>query len=192
MSTFQGMTVPSHKIGIMIHCLATSKGWGRGKSADQMMEEVTRWHVQERGWSGVAYAAICDYDGNAALGRDLNADGNVLDERAAAARGFNTSYIHIAIAGGRGSLATDKFEQHYTPAQKAWLCEAIQEITDLAGRPMRVRGHNEVAAKACPGFNVRAWFGADACHPTKDLPPPAKLATGIWAALLRLLTGGKA
>jgi hypothetical protein len=187
---FEGQTVPPHKVGIMVHCLATSRSWGKGKSATKMMQEVTRWHVEDRGWSAVGYAAICDHQGGFALGRDLDGDGNVLEETAAAARGFNKGFIHLAIAGGRGSTENDQFSDHYTPDQDKWLREAIREITAIAGRPMRIRGHNEVAAKACPGFNVREWFDGDFCQP-QSAPKPTRPKTGLFAFFARLRGGRK-
>lgn len=190
----------------MVHCLATSKGWANGKTAAKMMEVVTRWHTdpkpEGRGWSAVAYAAIIAYNGTFALGRDQDRDGNVLEETAAAARGWNGNAIHLALAGGRHSHEHDAFSDHYTPEQDRTLRAMIAEIEAIAGRKMKVMGHNEVAAKACPGFQVGPWYASRTAPERPVQPQPDKLptaaqekpASGFLAAILRLFAGigGKA
>ncbi len=161
------MKVPAHKTKIMVHCLATPPSWGQGKTALQMVREVTRWHTdpkpQGRGWKAIAYAEIIDYEGRRAKGRDLNNDGNTFDDTGAGASGHNTDTIHLALAGGRWpdgrwGERTDAFSDHFTPAQDRALREAIAEIERLAGRKLKVLGHNEVSSKGCPAFDVPTWY----------------------------------
>ena len=185
--------VPEHKTKIMIHCLATPPSWGRGKHAEQMLVEVRDWHVRGRGWSAEAYAEIIDYEGVRAKGRDLNDDGNTFDDTGAGASGHNRDTIHIALAGGkwedgRWGEATDKFSDHFTPAQDKALREAIAEINALAGRELKVIGHNEVnPSKGCPSFNVQKWL-ADKPDPVLSHPDPAEQKpTGIAALLTALI-----
>lgn len=186
--------VPAHKTKIMIHCLATSREWGVARSAEQMVDDVRRWHVQERGWSDIAYAEIIGYDGDRAKGRDLNDDGNTWDDQGAGARGHNADTIHLALAGGRGGNAFDGFEAHFTRAQEAALLEAIDEINTAAGRKLTVIGHNDVAAKACPCFDARAWWAERSERAAAK--PSASQPSSAWAAIVRAIanafSGGKA
>ena len=192
MEYFKGQAVPAHKTTIMIHCLATSRAWGEGKSAQQMVEIVNEWHTKERGWSAIGYAGIIDYQGRFAPGRDLDGDGNVLEETAAAARGWNKDAIHIALAGGRGSAKTDLFRDHYTFEQDATLRAIIAEINAKAGRQLKLMGHNEVAAKACPGFDVNIWHRHGIIAPRPPEPEkPQPPWTALIASIFKIMGGKK-
>lgn len=178
------MKVPAHKTKIMVHCLATPPSWGQGKTAEQMVAEVRLWHTRDRGWSDIAYAEIIDYAGHRAKGRDLNNDGNTFDDTGAGAKGHNTDTIHIALAGGRWpdgtwGARTDKFSDHFTPAQDKALREAIAEINKLAGRKLKVIGHNEVDPnKGCPAFDVQEWLRA------APAPAPETSKESLFAAIV--------
>ena len=183
------MSIPAHKTTIMIHCLDTPKGWREKGSAASIMKEVTRWHVVERGWAAVAYAMIGIYNGTSAKGRDLDGDGDVWEETGAGARGWNKNTIHLALMGGKGGSADDKFEDHYTPEQDDWLRQTIAEIQLLSGRKLDVIGHNEVSAKACPCFNVGKWLDAEpASAPTASSKGLLQI---IIQLIIKLLSGGK-
>lgn len=191
--------VPAHKTKIMVHCLATPPRWGQGKHADDMVKEVRHWHVNDRGWSDIAYAEIIDYEGNRAKGRDLNNDGNTFDDTGAGARGHNKDTIHIALAGGRWpdgtwGARTDNFSDHFTPAQDRALRRAIAEINKLAGRNLQVLGHNEVdPGKGCPGFDVQKWLNAapDVSHDDTPKGGLGALIAALLNAIFKRLGFGK-
>jgi hypothetical protein len=153
--------IKPHKTHIMVHCLATRKAWGEGKTAKEIMKEVTHWHVVDNGWRGVAYAAIIGPDGDWAKGRDLDADGDVWEETGAGAKGWNKNVIHLALAGGHGSHEDDQFSDHFTVAQDTTLRKLIKSIRSKAKHELKLIGHNQVAAKACPGFNVVKWYNSE-------------------------------
>lgn len=197
------MQVPAHKTKIMVHCLATEPEWGRGKAAEQVVREVTAWHTNPkplgRGWSAIAYAEIIDYEGRRAKGRDLNNDNNTFDDTGAGAFGHNTDTIHLALAGGRWpdgkwGARTDKFSDHFTPEQDRALREAITEINRLAGRELKVLGHNEVdSGKGCPAFDVQEWLkAAPRPAPTKPSRNPIVVTLNAISKALGLGKGGPA
>ena len=144
---------------IIVHCTATRADWWASKRTSEKVREIKRWHVQDRGWADIGYHFLIDRDGTIAKGRDITRDG-------AHVQGRNKGTIGISLFGGHGSAETDKFAQHFTPEQDAALRRLLAELQATYGK-VPVTGHNQYAAKACPGFNVPAWFGA------KPAPKPA-------------------
>lgn len=142
---------------IWTHCSATRPEWMEFNTGEQKVAEITQWHLK-KGWRGCGYAIIIDRDGKRYKGRDLDNDGDVFEETGAHVKGYNKNGIGICLIGGFGSNENDKFLDHFTEAQWVSWLEAIQEIRDWGvdkGMSFTVRGHNEIAAKACPGFNVQ-------------------------------------
>jgi hypothetical protein len=147
---------------IMVHCLATDPDFMINQPVDAVVAEVREWHVKQRGWKDIAYAMVIHRDGSRGKGRDLDKDGDVWEEVGAGAKGWNHNCIHIALNGGKTSDANDEFSENYTDAQDAALRQTIAEIRAWAGWEVPLKGHNEVAAKACPGFQVNRWFNHQA------------------------------
>jgi N-acetyl-anhydromuramyl-L-alanine amidase AmpD len=137
---------------IVVHCSATRPTWMKGFSLAAKVAEIRRWHIQDRKWRDIGYHWIIDRDGAVAPGRRET-------EIGAGVEGHNRGVIHVCLIGGHGSAATDRFAQHFTRAQDAELRRLIAQIS--ARTPIRrVSGHNEWAARACPGFNVPAWLAS--------------------------------
>ncbi len=134
---------------IIIHCTATRADWWKSRNANQKVAEVRRWHVEDRGWSDIGYHFLIDRDGAVSEGRPL--------ERAGAhAKGHNKRSIGIALFGGHGGSENDLFSDHFTPEQERALRGLIERLGSRFG-DLKVSGHNQYAAKACPCFSVPEW-----------------------------------
>lgn len=71
--------------------------------------------------------------------------------------GHNSGTVRICLLGGYGSAETNPFSANYTAQQDITLRQMIDAIGCRTVID-RVSGHNQYAAKACPGFNVPRWF----------------------------------
>lgn len=138
---------------VIVHCTATRADWWQGKPTSAKVAEVKRWHVQDRGWSDIGYHFLIDRDGTVAKGRDIAKTG-------AHVQGHNTGTIGVSLFGGHGSAVSDKFADHFTPAQDTALRKLIADLRKQYPGISKVSGHNQYAAKACPGFNVAKWYAA--------------------------------
>jgi N-acetylmuramoyl-L-alanine amidase len=124
---------------IWVHCAATPEG------KDFTVADIRSWH-KARGWSDIGYHYVVYRDGRIMLGRPVGQTG-------AHVEGHNTGSIGIVYVGGvsaDGKTAKDT----RTAAQRSsllWLTSALVKKHGIK----RVRGHNEVAAKACPSFTVK-------------------------------------
>lgn len=140
---------------IIVHCSATRPGWMADAPLAAQIAEIRRWHTDPvprgRGWSDIGYHILIGRTGEVALGRPLERTG-------AHTRGHNTGSIGVCLIGGHGSAATDAFAEHFTPEQDASLRSVLFNLYQEAGRPLAIHGHNEFAAKACPGFTVSDWL----------------------------------
>lgn len=166
--------------GIIIHATATRAEWMKGASTSAKIAEVKRWHVEDRKWSDIGYHFLIDRDGTVAKGRPIEKVG-------AHVAGHNTGTVGISLFGGHGSAESDAFADNFTPAQDAALRQFIADLQERFG-PLEVTGHNQYAAKACPGFFVPKWLrnGAPAI-PTvqggRSVPDPVEVARWRLAAI---------
>lgn len=138
---------------IIMHCSATDPNWMAGRPLEDQVAEIRRWHVKERGWRDIGYHWIVGRDGRVLPGRREAVPG-------AHCRGHNQNSIGVCLIGGEGSHETDAPEQHFTSIQLEAARNLVEKIEDRYPAAV-VCGHNEFAAKACPGFNAREWLGED-------------------------------
>ena len=162
---------------IFVHCSATQPDWMENEPLSAKVAEITRWH-KKRGWGTIGYHWIIDRDGEIAKGRDEGIHG-------AHVAGHNTGSIGICLIGGHGSNENDRFSEHYTPEQDMKLRELISQIQERT-TIKAVRGHNEVAAKACPGFNVKRWIDG------KPAKPKLTESTTMQASAIQIASGAGA
>ncbi len=139
---------------LVIHCTATPEG--REVSA----ADIRRWHTSPapvgRGWKQVGYTDLFHLDGCVERLVANNEDANVDPwEITNGATGYNSISRHIVYAGGCDAGMKPKDTR--TAAQK----EALRKyVLDFHARhpAVKIVGHNQLAAKACPSFDVAAWL----------------------------------
>lgn len=132
---------------VILHCSATRPSWMHNRPLEDKIAEIRSWHVQDRGWKDIGYHFIVDRDGKIGRGRAETVIG-------AHTVGQNAGTIGVCLLGGHGSSERDKFEDNFTKEQlwaTRWLVQNIASRTPIK----KVSGHNQYAAKACPGFQVR-------------------------------------
>jgi hypothetical protein len=134
---------------IIVHCSDTPAEMDIGA------KEITVWHTSPpptgNGWKAIGYAYIIRRDGMMELGRDLDGDGDVVEEIGAHAAGFNSHSIGVCMVG-RDSFTDDQFRM------LRWLCNELTSIHQEA----EVLGHRDLPGvkKSCPGFDVKSWWEA--------------------------------
>jgi N-acetylmuramoyl-L-alanine amidase len=151
---------------IVVHCTATHAGWRGGDTTAARVAEVRRWHVQDNGWSDIGYHYLIDRDGTIATGRPIVRAG-------AHVAGRNAHSVGVALFGGHGSAATDDFHKHFTIMQEQALRRLIASLMADYPSIRTVSGHNQYAAKACPGFSVPKWWPQSPVLPPDVEPVPA-------------------
>lgn len=141
---------------LIIHCTATPEG--REVSAT----DIRRWHTSPvslggRGWKQVGYTDLVHLDGSVERLVANNEDAWVDDwEITNGAAGYNSVSRHVVYAGGLSADGKTPKDTR-TAAQKAALENYVKKFHEAHPR-VRIIGHNEVSAKACPSFDVQAWL----------------------------------
>lgn len=129
---------------LIIHCADTPA------TMDIGADTIRQWHTKDRGWKDIGYHFVIRRDGAIESGRDLDGDGDVLDEIGAHAMGFNQASLGICLVGGKPDF-------NFTAAQMKSL-ESLVHVLTQAIPGVKVIGHRDVSNKACPGFDVGAYF----------------------------------
>lgn len=141
---------------LVIHCTATPPG--REVSAD----DIRRWHTAPpneggRGWKQVGYTDMIHLDGTVERLVENNEDMEVDPwEVTNGAKGHNRTARHIVYVGGVASDGKTPKDTR-TAAQREALAAYVRDFHRRFPSVLIV-GHNELAAKACPSFDVQKWL----------------------------------
>lgn len=141
---------------LVLHCTATPEG------REVTSADIRRWHLSPvaqggRGWKQVGYTDLIHLDGKVERLVDNNEDANVDPwEITNGAKGYNSVSRHVVYAGGCAKDGKTPKDTR-TPAQLAAMAAYVKDFHDRFP-DVRIIGHNEVAAKACPSFDVQKWL----------------------------------
>jgi len=127
---------------IIVHCTATKK------DHDVTVEDLRKWHVEERGWSDIGYHFFIDLKGEVHECRPIERTG-------AHTKKENHDSIGVAYAGGLG----DDVAWHDTrnEAQKTALEDLLCYLKVLYSQA-KIYGHRDFSSKACPSFDAREEY----------------------------------
>lgn len=136
----------------ILHCAAVAGDWHLERREDgscaerdaaSCMKEVRAWH-RARGWAQEGYHYLIMPSGALAKGRPLERDG-------AHTFGQNKGTLGVLLVERARVWRVGEFSDWFTPEQAVALKALLarHEIT-------RVAGHNDYAARLCPGFRVRS------------------------------------
>lgn len=142
---------------LVLHCTATPEG--RNVTSD----DIRAWHTNPeplgRGWKQVGYTDMIHLDGTVERLADNNEDGQVDPwEITNGAKGYNSTSRHVVYVGG---VASDGKTPKDTRTDSQ--LQAMEEyVKDFHNRfpHVRIVGHNELSAKACPSFDVQEWLNS--------------------------------
>lgn len=163
---------------IIVHCSATKADWMSTSPTSKKVAEIKKWHVQDNGWKDIGYHYLIDRDGTVASGRPVSQVG-------AHVSGRNTNTIGVCLLGGYGSNEKDPFSKHFTSAQEEALRNLIKDLRKAYPTITIVSGHNQYAAKACPGFNVPSWYNTTVTNTDKESYSIVGIIIGLWGKLFK-------
>jgi N-acetyl-anhydromuramyl-L-alanine amidase AmpD len=126
---------------IVVHCSDTPS------ERTVTVDDIRKWHVEERGWDDIGYHYVIYQDGSVHKGRALDVPG-------AHVSGHNTHSIGICLIGGwKGS-------DDYSDLQLRSLSELISSLkVSLPDSSLQVKGHCDLdSGKTCPNFDVSDWW----------------------------------
>lgn len=141
---------------LVLHCTATPEG-REVSSAD-----IRHWHCDPvskggRGWKQVGYTDMIHLDGKVERLVDNNEDAQVdFWEITNGAKGYNSTSRHVVYVGGVAADGKTPKDTR-TPAQRKAM-EAYVKDFHRRFPSIPIVGHNQLAAKACPSFNVPEWL----------------------------------
>lgn len=127
---------------IIVHCTATQR------DHDVTVEDLRKWHVEERGWSDIGYHFFIDLKGEVHECRPIEKTG-------AHSKGQNFDSIGVAYAGGLGS--DNAWHDTRNEEQKLSLEELLCYLKVLFSKA-KIYGHRDFSEKMCPSFDAREEY----------------------------------
>lgn len=140
---------------IIIHCSAEPPGRISGAA------DIRRWHLA-KGWRDVGYHYVIRTNGIVERGR-------AIDDVGAHTKNENSDSIGICLIGGLDEDWKPSAD-YYTSAQWEALERVVRELrAEYKPVDIEVLGHNQFAAKACPCFDVPAWWAQVEATTTEEV-----------------------
>jgi N-acetylmuramoyl-L-alanine amidase len=136
---------------LMIHCAASRP------SLDVTPEHIRKWHIEGRGWSRVGYSHLFRRSGQMDILIPYDRDDQIDSwEISNGARAWNGFTKHICYAGGVKESDGKTPEDNRTSEQRAAM-DCLVKVLIMLYPDIKLIGHNQVANKACPSFDVPTW-----------------------------------
>lgn len=141
---------------LVLHCTATPEG------REVSSSDIRHWHTDPvskggRGWKQVGYTDMIHLDGKVERLVKNNEDANVDPwEITNGVAGKNSVSRHVVYVGGVGKDGKT-IKDTRTPQQLKALEEYVKDFHKRFPS-VRIVGHNELAARDCPCFNVKQWL----------------------------------
>jgi len=141
---------------LVIHCTATPQG------REVTSEQIRAWHTGPvsqggRGWNQVGYTDMIHLDGTIERLVENNEDEWVDNwEITNGASGYNSISRHIVYVGGcaaDGKTPKDTRTQEQSKALVSYVRDFHKRFPNV-----KITGHNQLSAKACPSFDVQKWL----------------------------------
>lgn len=129
---------------VILHCAAVATGYFKGQSPLQIFTTINRWH-RERGFRSFGYHGLITPEGVFYPGRPF-------DQIGAHVAGHNLGTLGFLLIESREVESIGDFADWFTPEQAQALRAKLATIPGIE----KVSGHNDYAAKMCPGFYVKS------------------------------------
>jgi hypothetical protein len=140
---------------LMIHCTATPQG--REVTSEQIRKLHTSKPPQGKGWAQVGYSDMIHLDGKIENLVPYNEDEMVdVREITNGALGTNGICRHLVYVGGVDNTLAMRPKDTRNFAQVKAMTDRVREVV-LLHPQIKIIGHNQVDAKACPSFDVPKW-----------------------------------
>lgn len=141
---------------LVIHCTATPEG------REVTSADIRKWHTSPpptgRGWKQVGYTDMIHLDGTIERLVSNNEDDMVDSwEITNGVAGYNSVSRHIVYVGGTEKNNVNQAKDTRTDAQRKALEDYVKNFKKRFPQ-VKIVGHNELAAKACPSFDVQKWL----------------------------------
>lgn len=160
--------------GVALHWEGSGMGTFTHDLCDNKVRQIENYHVDAKGWAGIAYNALVCPHGYIYEGRGIR--------YRSAANGDptkNNAYFAVCYLGGQGDP--------FTTDAKGGYVRAVKWLRSDGGAGDYVIGHRDVTATACPGDTIEAWLKAYDFNTSAPSLPTAP----VWGKPETWVLGGK-
>lgn len=130
---------------LVVHCAYTPEG------KNFTIDDIKRWHVEERGWSDIGYHVVIHLDGTVHQGRPDEVIG-------AGVFGHNKNSIHLCYIGGMDADIKEPKDTRNQQQKESlrFMLQFYKNLYPIAS----IKGHRDFkgVTKECPCFDAQSEY----------------------------------